>query len=312
MLINLKIPFLILISGILFILLFVGGPHYHSPRSFQHAWDLGHIVCFFVWTLTYLSLAKNNRQTAFLKQCIYVIGIAFSAAILIEWVQKFFNRSADAGDVMKGLLGCLLALAFFCPSPTKLSKGFLRSLQLIIVFIVAFESYPLTSAFIDESIAGFQFPILSDFETPFEIQRWIGNSKREIVHDIALHGRSSLKASLNTTKYSGATISHCPEDWREHRFLEFSIFNASPRVLKITCTVQDRMPTMKPQGYHDRFNRRFPLAPGWNTIRIATNEIQHAPKDRKMDLADIQRIDFFATRLTHPETIYIDYVRLVP
>jgi VanZ family protein len=121
--INLKIFLLILISGILFILLFVGGPHYHSPRSFQHAWDLGHIICFFVWTLTYLSLTKNSRQTAFFKQCIYVIVVALAAAILIEWIQKFFNRSADARDVMKDLLGCLLALAFFQPFPLQAFQG---------------------------------------------------------------------------------------------------------------------------------------------------------------------------------------------
>ena len=64
--------------------------------------------------------------------------------------------------------------------------------------------------------------------------------------------------------------------------------------------------------YHDRFNKRFSLIPGWNTIRIATDDIQQAPKNRRMNMADIQSVRIFTTYLPQPETIYIDYVRLLP
>jgi hypothetical protein len=31
-------------ASICFVLFFVGGPGYYSPRSYKHFWDLGHIL----------------------------------------------------------------------------------------------------------------------------------------------------------------------------------------------------------------------------------------------------------------------------
>jgi hypothetical protein len=53
-------PFLIkkavltVIAAICFVLFFVGGPDYYSPRSYKHFWDLGHILFFSI--LSYLIL----------------------------------------------------------------------------------------------------------------------------------------------------------------------------------------------------------------------------------------------------------------
>jgi hypothetical protein len=69
---------------------------------------------------------------------------------------------------------------------------------------------PLAVAITDEWIAKNQFPVLADFETPFEIYRWVGGTAFDIDNGISYHGGSSLKIQLNTSKYSGVALKYFP------------------------------------------------------------------------------------------------------
>lgn len=165
---------------------------------------------------------------------------------------------------------------------------------------------------IDESIARKQFPVLSTFETPFEIERWSGNnSALTIDHDIVKYGKSSLKVSLTTAQYSGVYLRYFPEDWRNFSFLRLAIFNSSSELLKIHCRVHDRLHVINGFPLNDRFNGSFILDRGWNTITIPMEQILNAPVSRTMDLTNIKGIGIFVIRLPTPEIIYIDHVRLV-
>ncbi len=309
---NLKIITLLLISAVLFFLHFTARPCDISIRSLDYAWDMGHLVSFFIWTLTGLNFFKPGSRPSFFKLILRVVLITAGAAASIELIQLFFNRSADVDDILKGLLGSLTALAFFSSSRFSWPRQVLRMFQIVIILLIMLASYPLISAFIDESIAQVQFPVLSDFETAFETQRWHGNIRYTVVDEVAVHGRHSLKMDLNTAKYSGITLHHFPESWEKYRYIEFSIYNPAQRSLKITCSIHDRLHLTNGMKYRDRFNRRFKLRSGWNTFQIAMDDIHRAPQTRKMDLSRIQRFSLFATQLPYPETIYIDYIRLIP
>lgn len=39
-----------LLSAVLFLLLFAGGPGYHAGPILKHVWNLGHVFAFFLWT----------------------------------------------------------------------------------------------------------------------------------------------------------------------------------------------------------------------------------------------------------------------
>jgi hypothetical protein len=60
---NRKLIFLIPVSAVLFGLFFIGGPGYHSARSYQHFWDLGHIFFFAILTFIILSLLDKGWNT---------------------------------------------------------------------------------------------------------------------------------------------------------------------------------------------------------------------------------------------------------
>jgi len=44
-----------LLSAVLIVLLFAGGPAYYAGPILNHVWNLGHVFAFFLWTSRYLA-----------------------------------------------------------------------------------------------------------------------------------------------------------------------------------------------------------------------------------------------------------------
>jgi hypothetical protein len=247
---------------------------------------------------------------SFLRQIVAVILISLTLGILIEWAQAGTQRTADVLDVLRDLVGTFVAVTFFAPDNKTLPKSHLRTFQAATIIMVSFAVFPFVKAVADEYLARTQFPLLSDFETPFEISRWSGNATLSI--DTAVHysGKSSLKIALNTSKYSGTSLKYFPGNWIDYKSLQLSIYNPSKEPLTIITRIHDRRHIETGQAYADRFNKKFALKEGWNKIVIPLQEIANAPRNRKLNLEMVQEIGVFVHRLAHPRIIYIDSVVL--
>jgi VanZ family protein len=306
-----KTVILTVIALICFVLFFVGGPDYYSPRSYKYFWDLGHILFFSL--LSYLILLNwpKRSETTFLRQGIFVIFIVICFGGLVELAQTGSVRTPDIMDLIRNIIGGLVALSFWAPARKTISKARLRIWQAISATLVAMAFFPLTTAIVDEITALKQFPVLADFESRFEIGRWTGDADFSIDHETYYHGKASLKLELNTSLYSGVPLKYFPENWQHYDELQLSIFNPDSEPIQLTCRIHDRQHTRGFQLYSDRFNKKFPISSGWNLIRIQLNQIENAPHKRKMALNQIQGIGIFAVSLQKPRAVYVDYVRLV-
>jgi hypothetical protein len=182
-------------------------------------------------------------------------------------------------------------------------------LQTSIIVLTIAQVFPTFTAFSDEFISYRQFPILSNFETPFEITRWEGKNI-SIDKTVKYTGKASMRVELNTDTYSGISLQYFEEDWRDYKYLYFSIFNPEPDSLSMTCRIHDKKHTNGIQAYEDRFNQGFVVNQGWNTIKMDLNDVRHAPHTREMDMDQIISIGIFATRLPNPRIVYIDDVKL--
>jgi len=271
---------------------------------------MGHVLAFSVWTYLLILLWEDFRRWPFWKQSLWVLVLTLSLGILIEFIQVRFHRAPEAGDVMRDLIGSLITLSFFSPSRKVISKFSLRLVQTCVVVMLLFGTYPLARALTDEYTAKNQFPLLSDFETPFEIDRWGENSGLAIDHNIAIHGESSLKVPLSTELYSGVSFLYFPRDWRNVHSLKFAVFNPSVDSLTIGCRINDIRHFENGGEYKDRYNANFLLRQGWNPITIPIGDIANAPIGRKMDMSKIQMVRVYVKQLTNPGEIYIDHVRL--
>ena len=303
---------LVFVALVCSVLLFWGGPGAYSYRSFQQVWNLGHLLLFAILTYLTLKWSETISNWPFLRQVTVLLTAVFLISLPIEFTQmRLDGRSPDVFDILRNMVGCLFAIVFFSPSRKKTGPTILRFFQIGVVTALLLFAVPLAVAITDDIIAAEQFPVLSDFETPFERMRWTGGAGYAVVEGLARHGSHSLKILLHTTQYSGVALDYFPKDWRDYRTLAFSVFNPSGIPLKLVCRIHDESHYPNGGDYEDRFNRTLAVGEGWNDIEISLADVMNAPQGRKMDMRRVQNFGIFSVRLTQERVIYLDYLRLV-
>lgn len=291
------------------VLLFIGGPDYYSPRSLKYFWDMGHILYFALLTIL-LSRWSLISRMPLMWYWITILTITFLLGTSIEFMQYGTTRTPNTGDVLRDLTGSLLVLVFG-PLGTKLQPINLRlSLKLSVVLLTLVLLWPFARSLVDEAIAWYQHPLLSGFETSFEIDRWQGGDRLSVESITSISNNKLLKLSLTTDKYSGATLKYFDGNWASARALQISFYNPDTTPLQITCRIHDLLHTNGYEEYEDRYNRSFLLTPGWNHIEIDLKEVKESPSSRNMDMSRIRGVGLFVVSLPAPRTLYLDEVRL--
>ncbi len=213
------------------------------------------------------------------------------------------GRSPDIFDILRNQLGALITFAFLYSQ-----KGYKKiALRCVVLILVGIALIPLARGGVDEWIAVNQFPVLSDFETGSEVDRWRSNGGLRIEKGIARHGTRALRVQLTTDKYSGVSLRYFQGDWRKFSHLFFSVYLPENETLDLSCRVHDSAHTNQ---YNDRFNRKYLLKHGWNDIVIALEDIENAPRDRLLNLTDVENVSFFVMALKRERVLYLDFVYL--
>lgn len=174
--------------------------------------------------------------------------------------------------------------------------------------LVLIRAYPVFEITVDTWNMKNSLPLLSSFESPFDMSRISGNVIAiDRVKSHETDGKFSLKAILFPGEYPGISLNYFQNDWRGYRSLSFDAFLEKYSHLEITVQVNDRNHYTQ---YTGRFNKSFHLLPGANHIIIDLKDIMKAPKGRHMNMAEITNISIFAYRLKERSTIYFDNFRL--
>ncbi len=292
------------------VLLFWGGPGYYSSRSFRHFWDLGHLLYFALLTGLLLRWSPVARLSL-VRQWIIILLITLLLGASIELLQIGTTRSPDIWDVLRDLIGSLLALVFGSSGPKLQPANWRFSLRFFVLALALAQLWPLANSLTDEAIARHQFPLLSGFETPFEIDRWSGNTGLSVETVPSISAGKLLKLSFTTKQYSGVSLNYFDGDWTSARALKIIVYNPDANPLRITCRIHDLRHADGNEEFEDRFNRSYVLRQGWNHIEIDLNEVQQSPATRDMDMSRIRGLGIFVVSLPAPRTLYLDNVRLV-
>ncbi len=298
-----------LLAGGLAVLLFAGGPGDQTPRSLSDAWDLGHVVAFSVWSWLLLTSPALMRADV-VRQWPAVLVFSVVAGGLTEGIQALSGGDVSMGDVLRDALGGVVALSWFAPAPDSLTRGRRRAVRAVSVCLLLVAGIPLLVSTSDEWLARARFPILSDFETPFEQSRWEGDARFLRDRSVARHGSASLRVEMDTSLYSGVRLAYFPRNWSRYSYLLMEILNPSPDQLELNLRVHDRHHERPRRTFRDRYNAVFLLRPGWNSIRIDLEDVKRAPAGRMMDMEHIRALGVFCSRLPARRTIFIDSVRL--
>jgi VanZ family protein len=313
-------PFSALISFFLGLLLliglpffFFGGPGYHSTRSFQAAWDMGHILFFAIATIWGFRLIKKRvGHWSPLRLLLTFSGGVLVSGVLVEFLQMFTGgRSPDLLDVLRNQLGCLLAFACL-PRPSGSNQSFLPrwAFRVVTLLLLAIAALPLARAVIDEQAALQQFPVLSDFETPLEKYRWVYERQMREETAIVRHGKKSMRVQLSTAKYSGIALFYFPGNWQGYNSLHCSVYNPLPTEFPINFRIHDVEHKLHGSEFSDRFNKQAILKQGWNDLAIDLDKVRNAPKGRTMDMSHIEGFGLFVVQQAKPMEIILDHIYL--
>ena len=293
-----------------FALFFVDNFDIVPTRSFKIAWNLGHIVFFATASFLLLKHLSFFQQATQAQQFYWIVGICLVAGVLIESIQFFIGRQAGWQDILRNILGGLAALAFF-PRPTSNPGQLLGfKFKLIITTLLCIQLIPLLITLVDEQMARSNFPLLADFESTLELGRWTSNSPIVLDKTFTAHGDFSARIELTTDRYSGASLSFLPGNWRNYERLLFSIYVPDNSPLLITTRIQDQQHQQGGYLFNDRFHKRTRLQPGWNPITINLADVISAPKTRPMAIESIANFRIFTSNLKQSRVIYIDNLRL--
>ena len=291
---------------ILISFLFIGGPQLYDSRSIKKIWDLGHIILFALMFFIILRDLNWLHKKKLAIQFIIIIVVTIVLGIIIEWVQLIIGRTSEFIDIWRNVIGTLIAFVY-SKKFRKLKRYQINIARIVVSLLVIVAVFPLIKVLIDEVQAQQDFPIIADFENPFEIEKWYGKSYVSINDSIVFHGKHSLKAELITTKYSGISISFFPSDWSHYKFLKFNVYNPYHESFPLTCRVHDKKHN---NHFNDRLNRTYIFIPGWNEIIIELDDVRNAPENRLMNMKEIKNFALFAVQLKENKTIYFDYMRL--
>ncbi|MDH4316898.1 MAG: VanZ family protein [Desulfobulbaceae bacterium] len=288
---------------------FVGGPGYHSSRSFQAIWDLGHIFIFTLLTLVIL-FHWNRPKSDFVRRYFFYLLflLIFLIGIGVELCQTMVTgRNPDIFDLLRNQLGYIFGYYLFFIKRLSVSRRKIYLLHLLMGSLLSLSCVPLFTGLGDELLARSQFPMLADFESMFEKNRWMDRRQLRISSDKARSGNHSLLVRLSTATYSGTSLFYFPKNWKGYKLLHFSVFNPNAETLTLHCRIHDKQHNKK---FQDRYHRQFVLQPGWNDLNVSLSDVENAPKTRKMDMTSIEQVGFFFINLPRPQYIYLDHIFL--
>ncbi|MGD2170465.1 MAG: hypothetical protein PVI79_13175 [Gammaproteobacteria bacterium] len=268
-------------------------------------WNHGHILFFFA--VTWLALEKLDRRLDLRLLALAIIALALTS-VGIEAIQSTIGRGFDFADIYRNFLGASLAVA--CHPESMRARPTLRgSLLAICVLLIGISLLPLARIGITSIYGYSSFPVLADFETPFEIERWFG--EHLAVRENQSRPGHSLSKVFDTGEFSSVTLNSFPADWRKFACLGFSVYSRQADTVALELKIHDSRHRQSGYEYHDRFNEALRIAPGKNEIVVSLEAVKNAPRGREMDLGNIVSLSLFTHSLPAAVELRFDDFRLI-
>jgi VanZ family protein len=291
-------------------LLFLGGPDYYSPRSVSLSWQLGHPLLFFMLVTLGLEAFAALGKRPWLQ----LLGLALLLTLLvggaIEWLQQFVGRQSSWGDVRLDLLGAAVAVAWAGLRQARRGVWMPRAVLVgALLTLVIMDLRSLAVALVDEHRMRRSFPVLADFSTPFELERWASTFPHSVVPAPDGSAGHVMKVALRPAPYAGFSLRYFEGDWRGFGRLAIRVFNAQPEALDLTCRINDRQHETD-NRFADRYNGRFVLVPGWNNLEVPLATVRAAPAGREMDMGRITGVGCFVAGLREGVEVWVGGVEL--
>jgi hypothetical protein len=189
--------------------------------------------------------------------------------------------------VLADCVGVLLALALYAVFDRRSAfRGPTRAAALLIVAgcVTAYIAPVVTMmrAYVHRNG---QFPVLADFHASIETAWVVGYGAHLTLRD------GVLDVDFEADPFPGISFYEPVPDWRGLKTLTIDVENPDETPLHLVVRVHDFGHS---KAYADRFNRVYQLAAGERrTLEVALEDVEHAPRDRLMNMTQISDVTLF-------------------
>jgi len=152
--------------------------------------------------------------------------------------------------------------------------------------------------------------VLFDFESEsvFDECHWKCHTLFSLSDNYAAHGQKSLKLALYPSAYPGLSPKLKHHDWRGYKAFCVEVYNPSLETLTLVLRIDDKKDALE---FSDRYNKRFKLLPGANSLKIPLESLKTSVTQRPLDLKNIYRFLVFMSHPDKKQVLYLDYFRLI-
>lgn len=276
-------------------LLFIPWDNTYHSRSLKLIWNCGHLPLFACLAVLFTHYASGLRRRAYEAQVALLALLVILIGTAIEVIQLHIGRDFSLNDVALDVIGACIVPAVRPPSRRVLWRFSPSLLRLTVLATLLATLYPLAVSLVDEYRARRQFPVLARFESRLELGRLGGGAALQFTGD-------GVSVRFGTERYSGFSLKYFPRNWAGYRYLDIEIRNPGTDAVDLTCRIHDQF---HDQSYEDRYNRRFTLEPGPQTIRVDLQEVAASPRTRTMDMRMIGGLGCFTISLPSPVTLIL-------
>ncbi len=286
-------------------LLFLPRGLFPDYRLLPDLLNASHIPLFFLLTWIILNTFGPLRTASIVKSFVIANLLVLFIGVCVESIQIWHGRQGSSDDLIRNAIGASLAVALHPRKqfPQRASKIVVVSGLAVLLVIALFPLYKNT---VDWVYSRNRFPVLADFETPFQQERWLGGE----VADLDGSTNRVIGFRFDTAKYSTLSLLEFESDWRGYDCLRFRILNPQVESVRLVLRINDREHDLTDQRHDDRFNLSLIARSGWNSYSIDLEAVETAPQDRSMKLAEIERVLFFTVSRKEPVTLYFDDLML--
>ena len=95
-------------------------------------------------------------------------------------------------------------------------------------------------------------------------------------------------------------------DWSGYHALRMDVFSPLEVPVVLNISIKDH----RGARYHDRYNGKLQIKPGYNELKIPLAEIEHAPAERTLDLSSVVVILVFLLNPEQDTILYFDELLL--
>ncbi len=260
-------------------------------------YDSLHVMVFAVIALTVFVGIQAFTSRSHVQNAVIAGITTIFFGFVSEAAQIPGPRDASLGDLLSdaaGATGTLLLLLAAGSSTTMTSRSrvALSISGTSILLAALFPFISVSAAYIERN---HNEPILFSFDSSFSRKFVRMQNARLEVFDQSPGSRKAGQISLNKGAWPGIIFHDIWPDWRPYSTLIIDLGLAGEPSLEVNIRVNDRLHKLGNQPRNDRFNKTISLHPGRQTLRISLDEIQYAPKERRMDLSQIEGIVIFCS-----------------